>query len=75
MKNSKTRLQTLEARFPQNDKPIFIGWIGDPWTEEQKKEAIRKNPECKFFWRSLSTTPPYEDYVKAQEKGREERRQ
>lgn len=71
MKKAQTRLEALEAHFLQDDEPIFFDRIGEPWTEEEKQEAIRNNPNDKVFWRRLSTITPYEDLVKAQDKGRE----
>ena len=62
MKKQSTRLEKLEKKAPPT-KPVFVGWIGNPWTPEQEAEAIRKNPGQKIFWRSLletKDTPPPE---------------
>ena len=52
MKNKADRLKRLEDKAPA--KPVFIEWQGGRhWTEEEKAEAIRRHPECRFFWMSL----------------------
>lgn len=64
MKKSYTaRLEKLDklARVnDQNSPPIFIHWLGHPWTEEEKSKAIRKYPDQPMFWKSLSATVPLE---------------
>ena len=45
------RLERLEKKVPVERR--FVEWLGDPWTPEQKAEAIRREPERRIFWRSL----------------------
>ena len=52
MKTQETRVKKLEQKAPPIERK-FISWQGRPWTEEQKAEAIRRNPKCRIFWRSL----------------------
>jgi hypothetical protein len=51
MSNRDKRLTRLEQKTPIERQ--FIGWEGNPWTEEQKAEAIRREPKRQVFWRSL----------------------
>ena len=52
MKSKADRLKRLESQA--SEKSVFIDWQGGrQWTEEEKTEAIRRHPECKFFWMSL----------------------
>lgn len=37
------RLTRLEQKTPIERQ--FIGWKGNPWTEEQKEEAMRREPD------------------------------
>jgi len=63
------RMEKLEERIPMDDEPRFFTWIGHPWTEEEKAEAIRQNPSCRFFWRRLSSVPPLEEINAGIEEG------
>ena len=56
MKTQQKRLEKLEKMAPPTE-PEFIGWKGNPWTEEQMAEAKRRQPDVKFFWRPLLETP------------------
>lgn len=49
------RLERLEQKTPALRQ--FIGWEGNPWTPQQKKEAIRREPDRLIFWRSLLDHP------------------
>jgi hypothetical protein len=48
----ETRLTQLERQTPIERQ--FVEWVGNPWTEEQKAEAIRREPNRRIFFRSLS---------------------
>ena len=50
MRDKNKRLERLEKKVPVERK--FVSW-GDPWTPEEKAEAIRREPECRIFWQSL----------------------
>lgn len=54
MKTTK-RLEKIEQQVPSKEEPQFISWIGHPWTEQEKAEALRKDPGGTFFWKSLSS--------------------
>jgi hypothetical protein len=55
MKPLARRVAKLEARMPPTE-PEFVCWKGNPWTEEQMAEAKRRQPDVKFFWRSLQVS-------------------
>ena len=58
-----TRLDKLDklARIKEkNSPPVFMHWLGHPWTEEEKARAIREHPEQHMFWKTLSKTTPTE---------------
>ncbi len=55
MSDTDKRLKRLEKRAPV--KRTFVEWLGDPWTPEEKAEAIRREPDRLFFWRSLLDHP------------------
>lgn len=57
MKDHGKRIDQLEQQLPTNTEPHYVGWKGYPWSEEEKAEAIEREPECLFFWRSLSSVP------------------
>ena len=71
MKNQDQRINQIEERINVDDEPQFFSWIGHPWTEEEKAEALRQNPECRFFWRRLSSTPTTEEINAGLKKGTE----
>ncbi|HNX35037.1 MAG TPA: hypothetical protein PKM57_10440 [Kiritimatiellia bacterium] len=50
MRDKNKRLERLEKKA--SVERVFVAW-GDPWTPEQKAEAIRREPERRIFWRSL----------------------
>ena len=52
MKIQDKRLNKLEQNAPPF-KREFIEWAGNPWTEEEMAEAIRKDPNERVFWKSL----------------------
>jgi hypothetical protein len=52
MSKREKRLTQLERQAPIERK--FVEWVGNPWTEEQKAEAIRREPDRTIFFRSLS---------------------
>lgn len=56
MNNRDKRLTRLEQKTPIERQ--FIWWEGNPWTEEQKAEAIRREPDRRIFWRSLLDSIP-----------------
>ena len=51
MSKREKRLTRLERQTPIERK--FVEWVGNPWTEEQKAEAIRREPDRRIFWLSL----------------------
>ncbi len=51
MKTQKNRVKKLEQKAPPFERQ-FISWKGCPWTEEQKAEAIRRDPEGRI-WRRV----------------------
>ena len=58
-----TRLEKLDKLACINEKnspPVFMHWLGHPWTEEEKAKAIRAHPDQRLFWKSLSETTPTE---------------
>jgi hypothetical protein len=57
VKRQQTRLKKLEQKVGPVERQ-FISWGDRPWTEEQKAEAIRKDPECLLFWPTLVETFP-----------------
>ncbi len=52
MKTQHTRLKKLEQKAEPIERE-FVDWPHNRWTEEEKAEAIRKDPTCRIFWRSL----------------------
>lgn len=56
MNPQSNRVAKLEECQPTRERQ-FVAWIGNPWTPEQKAEAIRRRPEQLIFWRSLLETP------------------
>jgi hypothetical protein len=38
--------------------PVFAHWLGNPWTEEEKVEAMRNHSAQRMFWKPLSDTVP-----------------
>lgn len=52
MKTQDTRLKKLEQQLPVRERQ-FLEIFGGPWTEEEKVEAIRENPERTVFLRPL----------------------
>ena len=53
MKRQNTRLKKLEQKAPAVE-PVFMVWQGqDSWTPKEKATAMRQNPGCPLFWRSL----------------------
>lgn len=52
MSKREKRLTQLERQTPIERK--FVEWAGNPWTEEQKAEAIRREPDRRTFFRALS---------------------
>ena len=52
MSKREKRLTRLERQTPIERR--FVGWAGNPWTEEQKAEAVRREPDRRIFFRSLS---------------------
>ena len=52
MSKREKRLTQLERQTPIERR--FVEWVGNPWTEEQKAEAIRREPDRRIFFRSLS---------------------
>lgn len=64
-KSHDARLAKLDklARIKEkNSPPVFMHWLGHPWTEEEKAEAIREHPDQRMFWKSLSKTIPTEGH-------------
>jgi hypothetical protein len=51
MSKREKRLTRLERQTPIERQ--FVEWVGNPWTEEQKAEAIRREPDRRIFWLSL----------------------
>ena len=51
----RRRLAELDKRFREvrPREPVFISYIGDPWTPEQAAAAIRRYPNAVRFWRPL----------------------
>ena len=43
MKSDKKRILRLEDRKSPRRR-VFVGWLGNPWTDEQQAEAIRRQP-------------------------------
>lgn len=61
MSNHKSRLKKLARNLPnQDEEPVFHHWLGHPWTDEQKAEALRKHPDRKIFYQHLSDVTPIE---------------
>ena len=52
MKTQDTRLKKMEQQIPSFERQ-FLEFFGGPWTEEEKAEAIRLNPDRRIFLRSL----------------------
>jgi len=52
MTRQNSRLNKLEQKTPPF-KREFIAWKGNPWTPEEKAEAIRQDPNGRIFWKSL----------------------
>jgi len=51
MKKREKRLDKLKEQTQLEQQ--FIAWKGNPWTAEQKAEALRLEPNRRIFWRSL----------------------
>jgi len=68
MKTTK-RLEKIEQQVPCKEEPQFISWIGHPWTEQEKAEALRKDPRGTFFWKTLSSTLTVEDFARRKAAG------
>ena len=51
MKKWEKRLDKLKEQTQLEQQ--FIAWKGNPWTPEQKAEALRLEPNRRIFWRSL----------------------
>ena len=47
MTNKEQRLDRVEQVAP--DKRVFVGWAGRPWTQKEKAEAVRRNPDARIF--------------------------
>ncbi len=56
MTSTETRLKRLEDTSPE--EPVFVGWKGRSWTEEEKSEAVRNNPGQRVFWMPLTRKNP-----------------
>ena len=56
MNPQSNRVTKVEESQPTSERE-FVAWLGNPWTPEQKAEAIRRKPEQLIFWRSLLETP------------------
>lgn len=56
MKGDKKRILRLEDEKGPRQR-TFVSWLGNPWTEAQKAEAIRRQPTTMLFWRSLLEQP------------------
>ena len=54
------KLDQLASIQDKNSPPVFVHWLDHPWTEEEKKKAIREHPDQKMFWKHLSETIPTE---------------
>ena len=52
MKTQDSRLNKLEQKTPPF-KREFIAWEGNPWTPEEKAEAIRQDPNGRIFWKLI----------------------
>ena len=64
MKTRTKRLEKLEKET-QPPEAVFIEWKGGaPWTEEEKAEIRRLNPDGGVFIRSLVASFPIPDQKK-----------
>ena len=64
-KSHAARLEKLDRLAGIRDKdsePVFMHWLGHPWTEEEKAKAMREHPDQRMFWKPLSTTEPLEGF-------------
>lgn len=58
MRTQSNRARKLEQEMhTDTQERQFISWPANPWTDEQKAEAVRRHPEQRVFWRSLLETP------------------
>ena len=60
MRAHANRVKRLEEKLPPPERQ-FIAWVGKPWTPEEMAEAIRREPDCLIFWRSLLESYPEGD--------------
>lgn len=62
MSTQQRRLNKLSKHVPNpENEPLFCYWLGHPWTEEERTEALREFPLRKLHWKSLSNTTSLED--------------
>ena len=52
MKALRKRLERLQRKIGPIERQ-FVAWPHNPWTPEQKAEAIRRDPDQLVFWKRL----------------------